>query len=90
MSHGEAGVPALIEALKDTEWDVRSGAAKGLGGIGPEAKAAVPALIEALKDENELVRMAADKALKRITDWESGNREDDAGPPGLGESDPGR
>ncbi len=54
------------------------------------ASAAIPALIEALKDENELVRMATNEALRRITAGESGHREDDAGPPGPGESDPGR
>ena len=64
------------------------------GGIGPEAKAAVPALIESLKEAeksgNELVWNATDNALRKITEGESGDREDAAGPPGLGESDPGR
>ncbi len=86
----KAAVPALSEALKDTEWEVRSGAGRALGGIGPEAKAAIPALIEASKDEYGRDREAADEALWEITEGESGDREDDAGPPGPGESDPGR
>ncbi len=87
----KAAVPALIKALVDDPRNtVRSHAAQALGQIGPEAKAAVPALIEALKDENENVRNAADGALRKITDGESGDREDDAGAPGLGESDAGR
>ncbi len=83
-------VPALIEALKDPESDVRSGAAAALGRIGPAAKAAVTPLMEAFKDENGLVRKVADEALRNITVGESGDREDDAGPPGPGESDSGR
>ena len=86
----KAAALALALALKDKVASVRRSAADALGGIGPEAKAAVPALSEALKNEHGLVRKAADKALKKITEGESGDREDDAGPPGLGESDPGR
>ena len=37
-------VPALIEALKDTEGDVRRSAALGLGSFGEQAREAVPAL----------------------------------------------
>ncbi len=77
----KAAVPALIEALKDPEWDVRSYAAQALGRIGPEAKAAVPALIE-LKHERRFVRRAADEALRKITEGESADREDDVGPAG--------
>lgn len=40
-----------IEALKDENWLVRSGAADALATIGPDAKAA-PALVNALKDED--------------------------------------
>jgi HEAT repeat protein len=52
----KAAVPALIDALKDDEADVRGLAADALGGIGAEAKAAVPALIEAFKDEADYYR----------------------------------
>ncbi len=83
-------VHALIEALKDTEWSVCDRAAHALGRIGPEAKAAVPALSEALKDEYGLVRKATDVALRKITEGQSGDRKDDAGAPGPGESDPER
>jgi len=43
-----SAVPALIEALKDANGQVRKMAALALGDIGPNAKAAVPTLIEAL------------------------------------------
>lgn len=59
-------VPALIEALKDPDWRVRSDAASGLGMKGHEAEPAIPFLIEALKDENWVVRSIAAKALGEI------------------------
>jgi HEAT repeat protein len=43
-------VPGLIDALKDSEVEVRVSAAVALGGIGEQAKAAASALIDALKD----------------------------------------
>ena len=63
---GAAAVPALIEALKDDDADVRSSAADVLGNIGAEAKAAVPALIEALKDDDADVRSSTAYALGNI------------------------
>ncbi len=80
----------MSEALKDPESNVRYRAAQALGRIGPEAKAAAPALKEALKDENELVRKATGEALRKITEGECGDREDNTKPPRPGESDPGR
>ncbi len=59
----KAAVPALIEALKDENSEMRRRVAVALGNIGPDAKAAVPALIEALKDENKNVRDSAAVAL---------------------------
>ena len=59
-------VPALIEALKDKEGDVRRSAAIGLGTFGEQAKGAVPALQAALNDPDARVREAAAKALTRI------------------------
>jgi len=47
---GAAAVPALIEALKDTDASVRKTAAKVLQLIGPDAKPAIPALTKLLKD----------------------------------------
>ena len=49
-------VPALGEALRDTDASVSLTAAVALGEIGPAAAPAVPALAEALKDKNKLVR----------------------------------
>ena len=59
-------MPALIEALKDEDRDVKKLAGNTLRKIGPEAKEAVPALIEALKDEGGWVRNSAAKALEKI------------------------
>jgi vesicle coat complex subunit len=65
---GEAAqvVPALIEALKDKDGDVRRSAAIGLGSFGEKAKDAIPALQTAQHDRDARVREAADKALSRI------------------------
>jgi HEAT repeat protein len=59
-------VPALIDALKDKENDIRWSAAIGLGSFGEQAKDAVPALQSALSDRDARVREAAGKALSRI------------------------
>src|SRR4051812_38352888 len=60
-------VPALIEALKDREADVRRSAAIGLGTFGEKAKEAVPALeAVARNDRDARVREAARVALSRI------------------------
>ena len=59
-------VPALIEALKDKDGDVRWSAAIGLGTLGDKAKDAIPALEVALRDRDARVREAAGKALSRI------------------------
>ena len=59
-------MPALLEALKDEDEDVRRLAVFALGRISPAPKDAVPALIEALKDEDEDVRAGAAYALGKI------------------------
>jgi HEAT repeat protein len=59
-------VPALIEALKDKDGDVRRSAALGLGSFGEQAKDAVPALQVAQRDPDARVREAAGIALSRI------------------------
>ena len=59
-------VPALIEALKAKESDVRWSAAIGLGYYGEEAKDAIPALQAAQRDRDARIREAAGKALTRI------------------------
>jgi HEAT repeat protein len=58
--------PALAEALKDTDRDVRQNAAQALGYIGPGAKVAAPALITALQDKESQVRRAAAFALGKV------------------------
>ena len=65
---GEAAkvVPALIEALKDKQGDVRWSAAIGLGYFGEQAKEAIPTLQEAQHDRDPRVREAAGVALSRI------------------------
>jgi HEAT repeat protein len=59
-------VPALIEALKDKEGDVRWSAAIGLGSFGEQARDAIPALQAAQRDSDARVREAAGVALSRI------------------------
>jgi HEAT repeat protein len=59
-------VPALMEALKDNEGDIRWSAAIGLGTLGESAKEAIPALQVALRDRDRRVREAARVALSRI------------------------
>jgi len=63
---GEKVVPALIGSLKDTDVDVRWGAAIGLGYFGAEAESAVAALEEAQHDQDARVREAARVAISRI------------------------
>ena len=60
-------VPALIEALKDKDADVRVSAALGLGSFGEQARDAIPALDAAhMNGRDARVREAAGKALSRI------------------------
>jgi HEAT repeat protein len=60
-------VPALVEALKDKEGDVRRSAAVGLGQFGAAAKEAIPALqAVAQSDRDGRVRESAAVALSRI------------------------
>ena len=60
-------VPALTEALKDKENDVRLSAAIGLGYFGDRAKDSIPLLQDAeKKDRDARVREAAGVALSRI------------------------
>jgi HEAT repeat protein len=58
--------PALTDALKDPERDVRKNAAQALGYIGPGARSAGPGLIAALLDQDWQVRKAAAFALGRV------------------------
>lgn len=56
-------VPALVEALGDSDVDVRAAAASALGQIGSEARDAVPPLVKAVEDEDSSVRQDAIWAL---------------------------
>jgi HEAT repeat protein len=59
-------VPALIEALKDRDGDMRWSAAIGLGYFGDQARDAIPALQAAQHDRDARIREAAGVALSRI------------------------
>jgi HEAT repeats len=59
-------VPALIDALKDRDADVRWSAAIGLGYFGEQARDAIPALQAATRDRDARVREGAGVALSRI------------------------
>src|SRR5262245_30942806 len=56
-------VPALVEALKDKDRDVRQAACTALGNLGQEA---VKPLIEALKNDDKATQAAAIEALGKI------------------------
>ena len=59
-------VPALIDALKDKQGDVRRSAAVALGYFGEQAHDAISALQTAQRDRDARVREAAGVALSRI------------------------
>jgi HEAT repeat protein len=63
---GSSAVPALIDALRDDDTEIRQAACTALGQI--RDKAPVPSLIEHLKDTNRDVRKAACTALGQIRD----------------------
>jgi hypothetical protein len=63
-----AAVPALVEALKDRDREVRCSAAGALGAMGSAAQAAISALTEALGDEDPDARQFAARALVRAGD----------------------
>ena len=59
-------ITALVDAIRDTEVEVRGAAVYALGEIGPMARSAIPAVSKALKDEDAGVRKAAAVALGKI------------------------
>ena len=66
-AQASSAVPHLIQALQDTDADVRAAAAEALGDIGQKGE-----VIEALKtlathDKEEAVQKAARKALGKLT-----------------------
>jgi hypothetical protein len=62
-STDERSVPELLEALKDTDPVMRTGAVYALGQHFSEAATVVPVLIEVLKDKDKNVRLTAIGAL---------------------------
>jgi HEAT repeat protein len=62
----ELATAALIEALKDPNWNVRGDAAAVLGQGGSKAEPAIPALIAALRDREVEVRKGAAGSLGEI------------------------
>lgn len=61
-----SAVPALTEALSDSDRFVRRAAARSLERLGGHAAPALPALLEALKDPEEEVRAAVATALGQL------------------------
>ncbi|MFN6571135.1 HEAT repeat domain-containing protein [Dendronalium sp. ChiSLP03b] len=66
VSIGSPAVPALIDVLKNPDFNIRWRAAWVLGDMASEANLAVGALAEALQDEDAQVRMYAALALGEI------------------------
>jgi HEAT repeat protein len=67
VSLGTLAIPAVVAALNSTTTNVRIGAAKVLGRIGPPAAQALDRLNDlAKKDGTETVRKAATEAAKQI------------------------
>ncbi len=60
---GHRGVPRLMTALKNSDWSVRTSAARVLAQLGERAASAETALIDALKDPDSHVRSAAADAV---------------------------
>ena len=64
-SHPDA-IPALIDALHDTDATIRLAAVLGLSKIGPPSISALPALEASTKDTDKRVADQAKSAIKRI------------------------
>jgi HEAT repeat protein len=62
----EQVVPLLVMGLKDSDWQIRRSAARGLSTMGAKAKDSVPALNVAMRDPNKFVRRAAAAALLEV------------------------
>jgi HEAT repeat protein len=57
---------SYLKNLTDASWRVRKKGARGLSGLGPEAREAVPTLEALLEDADSRVREAAALALHRM------------------------
>lgn len=62
-SQSPARVPALLEALRHEEPDIRFGAAQTLGDMGADARPALATLVQALQDRHLGVRLQAARAV---------------------------
>jgi HEAT repeat protein len=62
----QGGVPALVDAMRDKDPQVRRMIIAALSEIGPAAKTAVPALVGSLRDRCEAVRRRAAIALAEL------------------------
>jgi len=69
----KAAVPALIEALNDTDYEVRIWSMSALGSLGPAAKEALPALNQAIKDKDEGIRGSAKATIAQIETRRTGS-----------------
>ena len=65
-SSAVAAVPALTQALRDEDVEVRVNVVIALARLGESAYDAIPMLTEVLRDESERVRQHAVYALKQI------------------------
>ena len=63
---GCESIPTLVEALTNSNYQVRYNAAAALGSMESKAKDAIPSLLQALKDNHQLVRYSAARALGEI------------------------
>jgi HEAT repeat protein len=62
----QGAVPALIEAMRDEDAQVRRMVTAALSEIGPASRTAVPALVTALRDRHEAVRCRAALSLAEL------------------------
>ncbi len=62
----QAAVPALVEAIKDEEVQVRRIIVAALGEIGIAARSAVPALVASLRNRHDIVRRRAAQCLAEL------------------------
>ena len=63
---GENAVPALIDSLNDTDYNLRAAAINCLGSIGPPARSAEPALVQFITNKQPRMRISAIMNLGRI------------------------
>ena len=65
-SEGPAGIPKLLDALKNEDASIRYWAATGIGNIGPAATSTLKRVVESLNDPSPSVRIAAARAVAKL------------------------